>query len=244
MTIRYEANPPKIIPGMDLEESISTFITKIKSISTSCDAIHLTENVLGNTRISPITIGARIKKEIPDMPITVSLRVRDKDSDAIQRFVAQCITLRFSGILVLMGDPSPDCKTNSRLIPSRIVQDLRTRKIDSQIDLYLSIPNAPNFSKINKKIDAKPKGFMTQVVGSAQQVQNLVDNLPSFSVIPIILFPSIKNEKSAKFLNLNLDGYRENFADLVSEVHNITNDILITSPNDFNGLKEFLEKQL
>ena len=70
MTIRYEANPPKILPGIDLDESISKFINKIRLISTKCDAIHLTENVLGHARVSPIKIGKIIRKEIPDLLIT------------------------------------------------------------------------------------------------------------------------------------------------------------------------------
>jgi len=83
---------------------------------------------------------------------------------------------------------------------------------------------------------------MTQVVQNIEQVQNLSDNLKGFLVIPIILFPSEKNEKSAKFLNLNLSSYSEGFEEFVKKVHDITGDILITSPSDFNGLNEFLEK--
>ena len=46
MTIRYEANPPKILPDVNTDESIEKFVDKIKIISKKCDAIHLTENVL------------------------------------------------------------------------------------------------------------------------------------------------------------------------------------------------------
>jgi homocysteine S-methyltransferase len=56
------------------------------------------------------------------------------------------------------------------------------------------------------------------------------------------LYPSPKNEKSAKFLNLDLDAYGQEFEELVNKTHEITGDVLITSPNDFNGLNEFLEK--
>ncbi|MCH1608108.1 MAG: 5,10-methenyltetrahydrofolate synthetase, partial [Nitrosopumilus sp.] len=80
-----------------------------------------------------------------------------------------------------------------------------------------------------------------QVVQNIQQVQNLSDNLKQFSIIPIILFPSEKNQKSADFLGLNLSEYRKEFDKFVKEAYKITGDILITSPNDFNGLKEYLE---
>lgn len=242
MTIRYEANPPKILPDVDTDEAILKFIEKIKTISKKCDAIHITENVLGYQRISPISIGEIIKRKIPNLPITVSLRVRDKSEEEVLNFVENCITAGFSGILVLMGDPSQTGKQDSGLIPSTVVGKLRGRGFDSKIDLYLSISNRPDFSKIAKKLGAKPKGFMTQVVQNVEQVQSLSDNLKGFSVIPIILFPSEKNEKSAKFLNLDLAVYSRGFDEFVKKIHAITGDVLITSPNDFSGLDKFLGK--
>jgi 5,10-methylenetetrahydrofolate reductase len=241
MTIRYEANPPKILSNVNTDESIEKFVDKIKKISKKCDAIHLTENVLGHKRVSPIKIGEIIKKEIPDIPITVSLRVRDKDENEIEKFVDKCISIGITGILIIMGDPSQTNISDSGLIPSTVISNLKKKKYDSKIELYLSISNKPNFSKIGKKLRANPKGFMTQVVQNIQQVQNLSDNLKQFSIIPIILFPSEKNQKSADFLGLNLSEYSKEFDKFVKETYKITGDILITSPNDFNGLKEYLE---
>jgi len=242
MTIRYEANPPKILPDVDTNESIKKFVDKIKIISKKCDAIHLTENVLGFQRVSPIEVGKIIKQEIPNLPITVSLRVRDKNENEILEFVEKCISIGFSGILVLMGDPSQTGKEDSGQIPSLTVKRLREQGVDLKIDLYLSISNKPNFSKIGKKLDAKPKGFMTQVIQNIEQVQNLSDNLKGFSIIPILLYPSPKNEKSAKFLNLDLKLYSQEFEGLLNKTHEITKDVLLTSPSDFNGLNEFLGK--
>ncbi len=242
MTIRYEANPPKILPGTDTDESIRRFVDKIKIISKKCDAIHLTENVLGLQRVSPIKVGKIIKEEIPGLPITISLRVRDKDEDEISEFVENCISIGFSGILVLMGDPSQTGKADSGQIPSLTVKRLRDQGMDSKIDLYLSISNKPNFSKIRKKIDARPKGFMTQVIQNIEQVQNLAKNLEGFAIIPILLYPSPKNEKSAKFLNLDLESYSQEFEEMLHKTHQITGDVLITSPSDFGGLDGFLEK--
>ena len=140
-----------------------------------------------------------------------------------------------------MGDPSQSKSQDLGLIPSSVVSNLK-KKYETKIDLYLSISNKPNFLKIGKKIKANPKGFMTQVIQNIQQVQNLSDNLKEFSIIPIILFPSEKNQKSADFLGLNLEEYKNEFHKLVIETYKITEDILITSPNDFNGLKDYLEK--
>ena len=242
MTIRYEANPPKILPDVDTNESIKKFIDKIKIISKKCDAIHLTENVLGFQRVSPIEVGKIIKQEIPNLPITVSLRVRDKSENEISEFVDNCISIGFAGILILMGDPSQTGKKDLGQIPSLTVKRLREQGVDSKIELYLSISNKPNFSKIGKKLDAKPKGFMTQVIQNIKQVQNLSDNLKGFSIIPILLYPSLKNEKSAKFLNLDLASYSQEFEELLKKTHEITGDVLLTSPSDFSGLDGFLEK--
>ena len=241
MTIRYEANPPKILTGVNLDESIKRFIDKIKIISTKCDAVHLTENVLGHARVSPIKIGKIIHKEIPDLPITISLRVRDKTQKEVEDCIQEAISSGISGVLVLMGDPSQTGQTDLGLIPSQVVKTLNEKKIDSKIDLYLSISSSPDFSKIKKKIDAKPKGFMTQVIQTTEQVQNLVNNLKGYHVIPIVLFPSERNQSSAKFLNLDLEDYRENFKEFLSKMHGISGDVLITSPSDFAGLNQFLE---
>ena len=241
MTIRYEANPPKVLPGFDEEESISKFIDKIKLISNKCDSVHLTENVLGYTRISPIKVGKIIRQEIPNLPITVSLRVRDKSMIEIEDFVQESISSGFSGILILMGDPSQTGQKESKLVPSQVLKMLKEKDVHSKIDLYLSISNQPNFSRIKKKLEAGPKGFMTQVVQSIEQVQILSKNLKGFSIVPIVLYPSEKNEKSAEFLNLDLTTYRKNFEEFLNQIHQITGDVLITSPSDFSGLSDFLE---
>ncbi len=241
MTIRYEANPPKISPGIDLDESISKFIDKIKLISKKCDSIHITENVLGYARVSPIKVGKIVRKEIPNLPITISLRVRDKFESEIEDFVNEAISAGISGILILKGDPSQMGKKDSGLIPSQVLKKLKEKRIDSKIDLFLSMSNKPNFSKIQNKIDAKPKGFMTQVVQTVEQVRILSKNLKEFSIIPIVLFPSEKNQESAKFLNLDFTKYGNNFGDFLNQVHQITGDVLITSPSDFSGLNQFLE---
>ena len=244
MTIRYEANPPKIVQDADVSELIEKFVDRIKIISKKCDAIHLTENVLGFQRVSPIEAGKIIKKEIPDLPVTVSLRVRDKEEKEVIGFVEKCISTGFDGILVLMGDPSQTGWKDSGLIPSGTVKMLKGKGFDTKIDLYLSISNKPNFEKIGKKTDAKPKGFMTQVMQNLEQVQRLTENLKGFKVIPIILYPSQKNQKSARFLNLDLEEYSKDFKNFVSKTHEITGDVLFTSPSDFNGLNEFLDNKI
>ena len=85
MTIRYEANPPKILPDVNTDESIEKFVDKIKTISKKCDAIHLTENVLGHNRVSPIKVGKIIRKEIPNIPITLRIQIRNLQKMQLQQ---------------------------------------------------------------------------------------------------------------------------------------------------------------
>ena len=145
---------------------------------------------------------------------------------------------RLNGILILKGDPSVENPRDSGLIPSQVVKHLKELGFGEKIDLFLSLSVNPDFNKIQKKIDAKPRGFITQVIASIDQVTNIVDALKahSFKIIPIVLFPSQKNLKSAEFLKLDWSNYQDNVLDFIKNVHNITGDVLITSPNDFNGV--------
>ena len=108
----------------------------------------------------------------------------------------------------------------------------------------LSIPSNPNFSKIQKKIDAKPAGFFTQVIHSKEQIEKISDRLGSngFKIIPCLLLPSHKNSKSAEFLKIDWSDYKENIVGFINEICGITDDILITSPNDFKRAYETISK--
>ena len=76
MTIRYEINPPKIT---DPPSRIDLLDERIEQISKYCDGIHVTDSVLGIERISPLIIGTDIKQKHPELQVTISLRVIDKN---------------------------------------------------------------------------------------------------------------------------------------------------------------------
>jgi hypothetical protein len=57
-----------------------------------------------------------------------------------------------------------------------------------------------------------------------------------------LLLPSQNNLKSAEFLEIDWSNYKENVIGFINEIHSITDDILITSPNDFKGALETLSK--
>lgn len=238
-SIRYEYNPPKIEAGIDVDAAIAKSLQRLLTIAPKCDAVHITENVLGYERVSPITMGRKLKEAMPKIPITVSLRVRDKTENEISTFVEQCIKSKFDGILILMGDPSRDGKPNTGQKPSSVTERLKELGIDSRIDLYMSISNEPDSIQIQKKIAAQPNGLFTQVVQNTQQVKKLTKYMYGLRIIPVILHPSVNNQKAAEFLNLNLDEYAHEFDKFVKDVYDITNDVLITSPNDFAAANVF-----
>ena len=241
MTIRYEINPPKV---SDPSSRIELLDERIEQISKFCDGIHVTDSVLGIERISPLIIGAEIKQKYPKLNVTISLRVIDKKIPQIVDFVDSAIHANLDGILILMGDPSPENNYKSGVIPSFAVNHLIQNGFGEKINFFLSLPSKPNFDKISKKVIAKPNGFVTQVVHDASQVKRINDylNPKGFSIIPCLLFPSPKNSRSAQFLNLDWSNYEDNFSSFVLEIESITGDVLLTSPNDFKGALDFLTR--
>lgn len=247
MAVIYEINPPKIlndeISNDEINSLLSKLLEKVSDISTLCDGIHVTDSVLGTRRVSALTAGKLLKKNHPNLQITISMRVRDKDMNLIKQIVQESIDLRLDGILVLKGDPSKENPTDSGLVPSQVVKELNELGYGKKTNFFLSLPSNPSFEKIQKKINAAPKGFMTQVIHSPEQVQRISEKLrpEGFRIIPCILLPTEKNENSAKFLQLDWSGYKENPSKFIKEIHNIAGDVLITSPNDFAFAKETLK---
>ena len=248
MAVIYEINPPKITDiktsNDETNSLLSKLVQRVSDISTLCDGIHVTDSVLGTRRVSALTTGKMLKTNHPNLQITISMRVRDKDMDSIKQIVQESIDLKLDGILVLKGDPSKENPTDSGLIPSHVVKQLNELGYGKKMNFFLSLPSNPDFDKIQKKITAAPKGFMTQVIHSTEQAQRISNKLRSigFRIIPCILLPTEKNENSAKFLELDWSGYKENPANFIRQIHSIAGDVLITSPNDFTFAKETLEK--
>ena len=241
MTVRYEINPPKI--SDDRQDARKVLFERIETISSVCSGIHLTDSVLGIPRVSPFEIAEQIRESDKKIKLTCSLRVRGKNLNDIERIVQQSIGT-VDGILVLMGDKSDTILNKDELVPSQVVKTLNDNGLGKKIELFLSIPSNPNFVKIQKKIYAKPAGFFTQVIHSKNQIEKIVVGLKpnGFKIIPCLLLPSQNNLKSAEFLKIDWSNYKENIGGFINEIHSITDDILITSPNDFKRAYETISK--
>jgi len=239
MTVRYEINPPKI--SNDGQDVRNVLFERIETISSVCNGIHLTDSVLGIPRVSPFEIAKQIRESNKNIKLTCSLRVRDKNLNDIEKIVQESIGT-VDGILVLMGDKSDTTSNRAELVPSQIVKTLNDNGLGKKIELFLSIPSNPNFTKIQKKIDAKPTGFFTQVIHSKNQIEKISDELNDFKIIPCLLLPSENNLKSAEFLKIDWSNYKEDILGFINKIHSITDDILITSPNDFKRAYETISK--
>jgi homocysteine S-methyltransferase len=239
MTVRYEINPPKI--SDDGQNARNILFERIKMISSVCNGIHLTDSVLGIPRVSPFEIAKQIRESNKKIKITCSLRVRDKNLNDIEKIVEQSIGT-VDGVLVLMGDKSDTTSDTVELVPSQVVKTLNDNGLSKKTELFLSIPSNPNFTKIQKKIDAKPTGFFTQVIHSKNQIEKISDKLNDFKIIPCLLLPSENNLKSAEFLKIDWSNYKEDILGFINEIHSITDDVLITSPNDFKRAYETISK--
>jgi homocysteine S-methyltransferase len=249
MVIRYEINPPKINQEASVsDEETRKILDKVKlrvsEIEQKCDGIHFTDSVLGIPRVSPVTTGALIRESNKKIQITTSLRVRDKSLSTLTNLMEDVISSKLNGVLILKGDASSNEQKDSGLIPSKTVKYFKDLGFDKKMDIFLSLPNNPDFNKIQKKIEAEPTGFITQVIHSIEEVSRIFDKLKpnGFKIIPCVLLPSEKNAKSAQFLKLDWSNYKENTLDFINDIHEITGDVLITSPNDFIYAKEILGK--
>ena len=241
MTVRYEINPPKI--SDDGQNIRKVLFQRIETISHVCNGIHLTDSVLGIPRVSPFEIARQIRESNKNIKLTCSLRVRDRNLNDIEKIVQQSVGT-VDGILVLMGDKSNTISNKDELVPSQVVKTLNDNGLGKKIELFLSIPSNPNFTKIQKKINAKPMGFFTQVIHSKDQIEKIANRLKpnDFKIIPCLLLPSQNNLKSAEFLKIDWSNYKEDVVGFITKIHSITDDILITSPNDFKGAHETLSK--
>ena len=238
MVIFFEINPPKVIENesnSDAQERMHNLVRKFDSILQTCGGVLVTDSVLGKPRFDPVKMACMIKESYPNLEIIVSMRVIDKTDATVSQFVAKAHDKKIDGILVIKGDPGES--GDSGLVPSMIA-----KKTSTTIKTYLSVPSRPNYAKIQKKIDARPAGFFTQVIRNKDDAYNICKKLTpmGFRIIPCILIPSEKNAPSAKFLNLDWSSYSQNTMEFIKSVHETAGDVLLTSPSDMQTAASIL----
>ena len=135
---------------------------------------------------------------------------------------------------------------SSGLKPTSILSFLNEKKYNNSIHLNLSVPSNilyyHNRSLLEKKIEARPYAWVTQLISSLSDLGKIVDIAKSFKikVIACIMVPSDKNRRSADIIGLDWKEYEKNPADFIKAASTLADEVLISSPNSFRTGIELL----
>jgi 5,10-methylenetetrahydrofolate reductase len=252
MKLKYELNPPKIkMNGLFnlplLIERMDRFLKRAELLDGLVDGIHLTDSVLGIPRVSGIVTAGHLSmnRKLDSLPVTCTLRIRDRSFLSICQFVADALIVGIKGIQLVAGDDSSNNAKYSVARPSETLLALRNMGYNKHIELDLAIPNyIDRSSLIQRKIDAKPNSFITQSIDSLETLRSIVDvsHRNKIKVIACIMIPCEKNEPSAKTIGLNWAGYKDTPIDFIKEAGRLADEVLLTSPNNFNAGIRLLEQ--
>jgi hypothetical protein len=110
----------------------------------------------------------------------------------------------------------------------------------------LSVPSKifyyHNRSLLEKKIEARPYAWVTQLISSLSDLGEIVDIAKSFKikVVACIMVPSDKNRRSADIIGLDWKEYEKNPVDFIKAASTLADEVLISSPNSFRTGIELL----
>jgi 5,10-methylenetetrahydrofolate reductase len=262
MNISYELNPPKIVIGdgddyyfdaMRLNQELQILLNRSSELVHLVNGIHLTDSVLGIPRVSSITAASYIKKNVGNrLKLSCSVRTRDRNFTSFCQFVTDAILVGVESLLILRGDKPAvavaaaeaegggqgDGQKSSGLKPTSILSILNDKKYNKSIHLNLSVPSKIfyyNKSLFEKKIEAKPYSWVTQLISSLSDLGEIVDMAKSFKikVVACVMVPSDKNRRSADIIGLDWKEYEKNPVDFVKDASTLADEVLISSPNSF-----------
>jgi homocysteine S-methyltransferase len=247
--IRFELNPPKTIQNLYFEESdlrraLLSVVKRASELVGLVDGIHITDSVLGIPRISGISIAHFIRHAGNSLPISCSLRARDRNYTSFMQFIGDAILLGLESILILKGDElGPDLST-SNLKPTEILKVLQSEKYDRYIQFSLAVPSkATERSQIEKKILSRPHSLVTQSIESLVDLGELADLAKQHGIktVACIMIPSEKNLNSAQMIGLDWQEYSKDPVSFIIEANKIADEVLLTSPNHFAAAIEVLK---
>ena len=269
MNIIYELNPPKILHGeisnmSSLKLEVEKFLSRASIILAITRHVHLTDSVLGIPRLSSITAAQLVSKrmESSTLNLSCSIRTRDRNMNSIIQAVADSLILKIKGLLFIQGDKpryGSWAFTNLSPKPTEVVSTLNSLGFGNLINLDLSLPNyISNISNFQKKIKARPRRFITQSIGSIEEIRklksmletecgredsNIIEGINDINLIPCIMVPSAKNQKAANMIGLDWSQYEHNFYEFIEQISEMgIDEILLTSPNSFDEGIDVLKK--
>jgi 5,10-methylenetetrahydrofolate reductase len=255
MKIAYELNPPKIVKGVkfdlaQLNADIQKMVERVSQLKDLVNGIHFTDSVLGIPRMSGITAANYIKireKELRQIKISCSVRVRDRNYVSLCQIVSDAIIAGIDSLLLLMGDEPIGNLGDSGLRPSMAVKMLKKEGYDSYIHLNLSSP-AKLDTKLSltmqNKLEAKPYSLVTQSISSLADLGRIVDIARpcGIKVIAVIMVPSDKNKQSSSIIGLDWSYYEKDVVEFIYQAAKMADEVVLTSPNSFQSGMEILRQ--
>jgi 5,10-methylenetetrahydrofolate reductase len=247
--IRFELNPPKTVQNLYFEEhglrkSLLSLVDRAKELIGLVDGIHITDSVLGVPRISGISFAHFIRDSGNNLPISCSLRARDRNYTSFMQFVGDAILLELESILILKGDELGPNSSTSNLKPTEILKVLKREKYDRYIHFNLAVPSkVTDRFQIEKKILCRPHSLVTQSIESLSDLGELADLTKQHGIktVACIMIPSDKNLKSAQMIGLDWNEYSKDPVSFIIESNKIADEVLLTSPNHFAAAIEVLK---
>ena len=251
--------------AMRLNQELQILLNRSSELVNLVNGIHLTDSVLGIPRVSSITAASYIKKNVGNrLKLSCSVRTRDRNFTSFCQFVTDAILVGVESLLILRGDKPAvavaaaaaaaegggeeeegqgegeggDGQKSSGLKPTSILSILNDKKYNKSIHLNLSVPSKIfyyNKSLFEKKIEAKPYSWVTQLISSLSDLGEIVDMAKSFKikVVACVMVPSDKNRRSADIIGLDWKEYEKNPVDFVKDASTLADEVLISSPNSF-----------
>ncbi|MGA7369696.1 MAG: hypothetical protein WBX01_11250 [Nitrososphaeraceae archaeon] len=247
--IRFELNPPKTIQNRYFEEhelrgSLLSLVRRASELVGLVDGIHVTDSVLGIPRISGISFAHFIRHTGNSLPISCSLRARDRNYTSFMQFVGDAILLGLESVLILKGDKLGHDLSTSNLKPTEILKVLQSEKYDRYIHFSLAVPSkVTDRFQIEKKILSRPYSWVTQSIESLADLGELADlaKQHGIKIVACIMIPSEKNLKSAQMIGLDWNEYSKDPVSFIIEANKIADEVLLTSPNHFAAAVDVLK---
>jgi 5,10-methylenetetrahydrofolate reductase len=247
--IRFELNPPKTVQNRyfdeyELRKSLLSLVGRARELVGLVDGIHITDSVLGIPRISGISFAHFIRNSGNRLPISCSLRARDRNYTSFMQFIGDAILLGLESILILKGDELGAESSTSNLKPTEILKVLQREKYDQHIHFNLAVPSkVTDRFQIERKMLSRPYSLVTQSIESLSDLGELADLAKQHGIrtVACIMVPSDKNLKSAQMIGLNWKEYSTDPVSFVMEAGKIADEVLLTSPNHFAAAMKVLK---
>ena len=250
INVIYEMNPPKVLynnhfDNDTINKNIDLFLSRTKLISEYVDGIHLTDNVLGVPRVSSLMLISMLKRMGISKPISCTCRLYDKNLISLLQFVTDAILSGVYSVLILRGDDPVIGNKIFDVPPTKAIKTLSELNFNNYIKLDLSFPSKIQENvNIKNKLKARPRAFITQSISSIDNLKEIVSVSTPYEidVIPSIMCPSTRNEISAKNIGLDWGSYEEEPENFIREAGNLTDKVLLCSPNSFQDGLDLVKK--